>query len=154
MSDCAHVPQGHASPGHATKTRKQNLNTGVDNLPASSTALHAVAPMQHRGCALVACTGVGAAQQAAIALHKASFRGQHTLIAAPTSKIPPNWDETLYGASPLLQPLRLMQQMRKACMRLQSHCTRREERGQLACAAHRCRRLQNKAACLLKKTAF
>lgn len=82
------------------KTRKQILHTGVDNLPASSTALHEVAPMQHRGCALVACTGVGAAQQAAVALHKASFRGEHTLIAAPTSKIPPNWDETLYGASP------------------------------------------------------
>lgn len=54
--------------------------------------------MQHRGCALVACKGVEAAQKAAAGLHQASFRGAHALFTAPTSKIPPHWDETLYGA--------------------------------------------------------
>lgn len=68
------------------------------DVPAPSNALHTAVRMQHRGCALVACNGVEAAQQAAVSLHTVSFRGGDVLIAAPTTKIPPHWDETLYGA--------------------------------------------------------
>lgn len=68
------------------------------DVPAPSNALHTAVRMQHRGCAVVACNGVEAAQQAAVSLHTVSFRGGDVLIAAPTTKIPPHWDETLYGA--------------------------------------------------------
>eukprot|EP00892_Ulva_mutabilis_P001002 jgi/Ulvmu1/10902/UM007_0079.1 len=84
---------------------------------------------KHRGCALVACKGVEAAQQAAALLHQAAFRGRHALFTAPTTKIPPHWDETLYVPGEVLA-----ERKRKAEERAErsQHRARRRQRQSMA----------------------